>query len=42
MTLYLDPLSERIKGTSEADIEKARAWLAANNPFGAQEKDDEI
>jgi hypothetical protein len=33
MTLYLDPLSDRIRNASKTDIEKARAWLDAHNPF---------
>jgi hypothetical protein len=33
MTQYLDPLSNRIRGASKADIEKAQGWFATNNPF---------
>jgi hypothetical protein len=33
MTLYLDPLSERIKSATAAELDKARAWGNENNPF---------
>lgn len=38
MTLYLDPLSDRIGTASKGDLDTARAWLAGHNPF-AREKD---
>jgi hypothetical protein len=33
LTMYLDPLSERIKHVSAADRAAAKAWLEINNPF---------
>jgi hypothetical protein len=33
LTLYLDPLSERIIDATPAERERARAWSEANNPF---------
>jgi hypothetical protein len=33
MTMYLDPLSTRIKGATPTEQDKARAWGNENNPF---------
>lgn len=33
MTLHLDPLSARIHKAPKAEVEKARVWFSANNPF---------
>lgn len=33
LTLYLDPLSPRIKHATPAEIKEAREWLKSNNPF---------
>jgi hypothetical protein len=33
MTMYLDPLSARIKAATPAERDKARAWGQENNPF---------
>jgi len=33
LTLYLDPLSPRVKSATPAEIKKAREWLKVNNPF---------
>lgn len=40
MTLHLDPLSDRIRKASPAEIDKARAWLDANNPFRVPTDED--
>jgi hypothetical protein len=36
LTLYLNPLSERIKSASDAEIKAAQVWLTENNPFVKQ------
>ena len=33
LTLYLDPLSERIRRASKTDLNVARSWLDVHNPF---------
>jgi uncharacterized protein YegJ (DUF2314 family) len=33
MTLYLDPLSDRISSATAAERDRARSWGRANNPF---------
>lgn len=33
LTLYLDPLSDRLKYAPVGEVAQARIWLAGNNPF---------
>ena len=40
MTLYLDPLSDRIRTASKADLDKARDWLEQHNPFLRESRKD--
>jgi hypothetical protein len=42
MTMYLDPLSERIKSASKGDRDAANAWLATNNPFMKRRTKDDM
>jgi hypothetical protein len=37
---YLDPLSDRIRAASKAEIRKAQAWFATNNPFRVEKSPD--
>jgi hypothetical protein len=39
MARYLEPASDRIRGASKSEVEQARKWFRANNPFKEDAED---